>query len=435
MPFTLLFKSQHRPQNEAVDTHDRNIHKKDHDGHISHGPSGSHLQGNGKSAHITQSLELESCLIKSNGDPFEIRVLPIQSTDEESVLTRAQELAHYVHPIDRSTRFFDQARLILECIPDGVLLVAENGLIRAANSNAGIMFGRPSKAITGVLIKELLSNSDPDHSCDMSALEAVDEQSGPLSCEMAGHHADGSTFPAEITVRRVRWGPEGSWIIVVHNISRRRKLEHDVLRISEEERQHIGQDIHDHLASMFSGLALMGRGLLKQRSADPDYRIPAGTIEYMVDQARSGAERARALARGLSPVNLEAWGVEEALRDLMHHVGRMATIECYLDCPHELPPLEPSIASELYRIAHEAVMNAMKHSGTERLEVTLNLADDTLTLRVRDFGDGLPDAAFSGTGMGIQIMKYRAGLIHASLSINPVMEGGTSVVCRLPLNR
>lgn len=335
---------------------------------------------------------------------------------------------------NKMQRVQSYAQTILDSIPDGILLLESSGIISSANEAAGALFGCPSSEIPGGTISMCLFDPQCEDTSLTCAFNAVENRGDSITREMAARRSDGSVFPVEVTLRRIEIAPKGSFVIIVHDISLRRKLQQDVLRISVEEREHIGQDIHDYLASKFSGLALMGRGLLKQLNANPEFRIPAGTIEYMVDQARAGAERARILARGLNPAKLEKRGLEAALVELTKQVEVMVGITCHLDYHRELPRLRPSLASQLYRIAHEAVMNAMKHSGTDRLEITVQPAASALSLRIQDFGKGLSHPVNTDGGMGIHIMEQRAGLINASLTIDSPKEGGTIVSCQLPLN-
>lgn len=324
-------------------------------------------------------------------------------------------------------------RTILDSIPDGILTLDASGRISATNRTAETMFGFPASELEERPVRLLLSTTHFEEHGNETVFIATESESDTTIHEMTARRADGTVFPAEVTITRTVDTVKESNIVIVHDISLRRELERNVLRISEDERQRIGQDIHDHLASNFSGLALMGRGMLNQIRGNPDYRVEPEMIEYIIEQARVGADKARVLARGLNPVKIEERGLEAALDELTHQVETMTDISCHLVYGSDLHVLEPALASQLYRIANEAVTNAMKHSGAIRIEISVENSGDTLSLRVRDDGRGMPSVDPDGEGMGIHIMKYRAGIIHGSVAIDSSPDEGTSVVCRVPI--
>lgn len=378
-------------------------------------------------------LQSHSWTVNDRAVPVEIRARSIRFDGADAVLLTVRDVSERHTAREEMRRFQERARTILDGIPDGILTLDNEGRISSTNRAATTIFGFSASELVEQPVHFLLSSTHFEDASDASIFTANAPESDTSAHEMTGRRSDGTLFPVEVTIRRVREISNESNIVIVHDISLRRTLERDVLRISEDERQRIGQDIHDHLASNFSGLALMGRGLLNQLRATPDYRVAPEMVEYIVEQARLGADKARVLAHGLNPVMLEERGLEAALGELTHQVETMTDISCHIAYASHTPPLEPSLASQLYRIAHEAVTNAMKHSGAGRIDIAVESSGDTLSLRVRDDGRGMPPGGSTADGMGIHIMKYRAGIIHGSVSIDSSPEEGTSVLCRVPV--
>jgi len=211
------------------------------------------------------------------------------------------------------------------------------------------------------------------------------------------------------------------------DITERKRLERAVLEISEREQRRIGQELHDRLGQQLVGIALMSTALQKKLAAKSlPVAAEAGEIAKLVDQA---VDQARFLARGLSPVALEKGGVTFALEQLASKVEELYGIKCYFNCDKLVHISNESAATHLYHIAQEAVTNAVEHSKAKRVWIGLNSVKGSIILTIKDDGVGLPERPEESRGMGLQIMRYRAGMIGASLDVQPDAEGGTIVIC------
>src|SRR5690606_29100053 len=140
-------------------------------------------------------------------------------------------------------------------------------------------------------------------------------------------------------------------------------------------------------------------------------------------------EQTRELARGLYPVPPEPEGLMTALQNLADRVTRDRKIECNFDADSAVLISDQSIATHLYRIAQEAVNNALKHSGATRIDIRLDRTSEALELSVRDFGQGFTEAPKHGLGM--QTMRHRAHLIGATLTVQNALPNGVQVLCSL----
>ena len=137
----------------------------------------------------------------------------------------------------------------------------------------------------------------------------------------------------------------------------------------------------------------------------------------------------RELARGLSPVRLEAEGLAEALRELAAGTRKVFGCDCRFRCDLPVHVSDHIIAIHLYRVAQEAVSNALRHARARRIEISLTANGRSVTLAVNDNGTGIPRQRPSRKGLGLQIMHYRAEVIGGSLIVQRNPQGGTSVVC------
>ena len=163
---------------------------------------------------------------------------------------------------------------------------------------------------------------------------------------------------------------------------------------------------------------------LKKKCKDASTHAAAigGSIRDIIGQTRM-------LARGLCPVVIESEGLMAALEELATMTRAMFKVRCEFQCPVPVLISEHSVAVHLYRIAQEAVSNAIRHGRAGMVEIGLVSTPRRLSLIVKDDGSGLPKDAHRRGGMGLRIMQYRAGVIGGSLAIEKSPEGGTTVVC------
>ncbi len=210
-------------------------------------------------------------------------------------------------------------------------------------------------------------------------------------------------------------------------IAERRRLEAALLEVSEREQRRIGHDLHDSLCQHLTGAALAGQVLHGKLATS----VPAESegARRLVEMIEEGIDLARSLARGLAPVELDAQGLMAALRDLARRTSTRGRIECVLEMPQPVLIGDAQATVQLFRIAQEAVRNAVRHSGAGRIAVGLSQTDEGVLLSIRDDGCGLPPET-EGDGMGLRIMRYRAAAIGAEIAFE-TSGGGTCVQVRM----
>lgn len=217
--------------------------------------------------------------------------------------------------------------------------------------------------------------------------------------------------------------------IAANDVTERERLERQILEISEQEQERIGQDLHDGLCQLLSGIKfkttlleqkLTARGLAQAQDA----AALEGLLNTAITQARN-------VARGLHPVDLEARGLMSALESLAASVSAVYGVACVCNFGGPVLVHDHVVATHLYRIAQEAITNAIKHGRASRIVVRLASTGDGLNLEVQDNGVGFSARPKKRPGMGVPVMRYRARAIGAGLEIQTTQGGGVTVICRV----
>jgi PAS domain S-box-containing protein len=214
--------------------------------------------------------------------------------------------------------------------------------------------------------------------------------------------------------------------ISVTDITERKRLEQEILDVSSRERQSIGRDLHDGLGQELTGIALMLRSLATRFQNECVQGV--ASINEIVALVNQSIDTARSLARGLLPVRTESGGLPFALRELAAR-GRDLyglTVNFRAEIWPEITLTEAS-ASHLYRIAQEALTNAARHGHASKVDILLMVNRNTFLLRITDDGVGIPNPGKPVVGMGLKIMRYRAGMIGAKIEISSSAPHGTIV--------
>jgi PAS domain S-box-containing protein len=232
------------------------------------------------------------------------------------------------------------------------------------------------------------------------------------------------------TLLRDDAGKPAGFAQVTRDITELRSLERELLDIGDRQQVMIGHDLHDGIGQELTGIALLTQNLRQRLAAENAAEsAEAGRIAGLANRT---LEQVRKLARGLAPVDLDPEGMETALRDMAAKVQASLGKPCTVVC-RGIPRWADRTASlHLFRIAQEAVNNAVRHAKPKQIRIELYTIGDSVTLAVHDDGVGLPPADGRPKGMGFSVMQYRSRLIGASLEIRSG-AGGTSVICTCPI--
>jgi signal transduction histidine kinase len=220
--------------------------------------------------------------------------------------------------------------------------------------------------------------------------------------------------------------------IFLRDITDRINLEQEILHISEREHRRIAQDLHDGLGQMLVGAAYLA-GTVRQDLAAKS--LPeARNLARIWEVINEAIAQTRHLARGLHPVEPEPNGLMVALESLAARTKKMFQVRCHFNCRRPVLVKDNTVATHLFRIAQEAVTNAIKHGKPGRIEISLTETPGRINLAVKDDGLGMPARLPKKPGMGLRIMRYRAGMIGGSLVIQKEAGGGTTIVCTVHLS-
>jgi PAS domain S-box-containing protein len=218
-------------------------------------------------------------------------------------------------------------------------------------------------------------------------------------------------------------------ISMVVDITESKRLRDELLEISAHERRRFGHDLHDGLGQYLSGISFKAKCLEEALAAGasphaPDARELVGLVNRAIGQTRD-------LARGLDPVQVEIGGLVAAVENLVLEAGRRSAVKCHFHSDRSSIPLATNLALQLFRIAQEAINNALKHAQAGELDVELSEDQGGVRLAILDNGRGFQPHANGSGGLGLRTMRYRADSIGATLRIQPRPTHGTMVECIL----
>src|SRR5262245_32116646 len=214
----------------------------------------------------------------------------------------------------------------------------------------------------------------------------------------------GFTFILANLVMRVvaLWSIAIAGLIIVNNVIRRKELEYEVLQIAGDEQQRIGRELHDSVGQELTALGLMANAL--------DQRLQSAKVDtQIVDRLTSGLSRVqdhiRTLSHGLIPVPIEAKGLLAALEDLAADTTEKSGVPVSFSSPDHVSVDDHSVATHLYRIAQEAVNNALRHGHPQHIDLALRGEGDELSLIIEDDGVGIRYPLPDSGGKGLHIMQ------------------------------
>ena len=259
-------------------------------------------------------------------------------------------------------------------------------------------------------------------------LESVVKGTAPPTTEFDFNSASGQTFTLEISTRLIE---ENGRLLEVEgsarDITERKRLEREILEISNREQRRIGHDLHDGICQQLAGIAFMTSNLadeLEERGAGESIEAEkiSGLLNKVVTQTRG-------VAQGLFPVRLESHGLVSALEELAANASELFKINCRFTTHAPPAEVDNGIALHLYYIVLEAVANASKHGQPRNIEITLEPMGSRYRLTIQDDGVGFSPSEKASGGMGIGIMRYRARVIDATLTLQSAPGSGTAVSC------
>lgn len=219
-------------------------------------------------------------------------------------------------------------------------------------------------------------------------------------------------------------------IVTFEDVTDRRKLKSQLINIADEEQRRIGQELHDSVGQELTGVAMLVEALVNRLQAN------SSTEALLAAKIRDGVRRShiqvRSLSRGLMPIEMDSHELPFALDELAQRAREQGQCACRIECDGVDGVGDSTRGMHLYRIAQEAVSNAMRHARPKEIVIRLHQNSDSIILTIQDDGNGISDPHSVRQGSGIRIMTYRANLLGGTIAFHPAAGGGTVVACTIP---
>jgi PAS domain S-box-containing protein len=356
----------------------------------------------------------------------------------------------------------EQFRLVVEAAPNAMIIVNAGGCITLVNTQVEAVFGYARDELIGHPIEMLVPERfRSDHMGDRRGYFG-DARARPMGAgrELFGRRKDGSEIPVEIGLNPIHTS-EGLLVLasiidiserkqaerqaqqqrneleqlrqqktalLEREVAERARLEREVIDICAREQRRIAYDLHDSVGQQLMGIALCAKLLEEQLRGERHGEADKAGI--LVKLANDAAREARLTARTLEGAD-GVGDLKTALQSLAISVSRDCSVKTTVTAEGSSLPISPPVAAQLYRIAQEAVHNAVEHGAAREVQINLAFNHEVMVLTIRDNGKGFESNA-NGNGMGLRIMRYRAQCIGGSCDVQSSSEG-TVVRCRVPL--
>jgi two-component system CheB/CheR fusion protein len=320
-----------------------------------------------------------------------------------------------------------QLGAILHTAADAIITIDGKGIIQSVNAATERMFGYSAVEMIGQNVKMLMTpayRNEHDRYRENYAQTGIKKIIG-IGREVVAQRKDGSTFPVDLAVSEVEHLKLFTGII--RDISRRKELEHEVVEIASLEQRRIGQDLHDDCGQQLTAIGMLVDGLAESLAS----HTPADLkVVNKIGQGINNVLReVRSIARGLALAEVDPEDLPAALAELASRLSETSAVRCVFQGEKDAHIKDSVQATHIYHIAQEACTNALKHAKAKNVEIRLQSTNDTFVLQIEDDGIGISKVARQG--LGTRIMRNRASVIGANLTLEPAQPRGTLVTCIL----
>ena len=313
---------------------------------------------------------------------------------------------------------------------DAITVQDFEGNIKFWNQGAKRIYGYTKTEALKMNVRQIAPKNGKDDA--LALLERLRKGEKVRSFEVQRLTKDGRLIDVWITVTTLT-DEAGNLVAVAtteRDITERKQMERDLLAIREKEQKLIGREMHDSMGQMLTGIAVKSKGLeLKLKSKSLDESVDAAQICELASEAIAQTRR---LARMLYPVEIETGGLVSALQGLASSTQDLLKISCRFKCRNAIAIRDPVTGQHVYRIAQEAITNAVRHGKPKNIRIELASAKSKSILKVANDGKDFPRTLAKKKGIGLKIMEYRTKMIGGMLDIGRGRKGGTIVTCTFP---
>jgi PAS domain S-box-containing protein len=319
---------------------------------------------------------------------------------------------------------------IVENSDDAIISATLDGTIVSWNEAADRIYGYTPQEAIGHSASMLIP---PGRENELrQIMERIQRGEWTKNLETTRRRKDGTLINVLLTVSPVRhlMGRNTGALVIVRDITMRKRLEEKLLEIGADERRRLGHDLHDGLGQFLLGIALktkmLEETLTKGKSAE------AWRAKEVVGLVNTAITQTRNLAHGLDPIHVEANGLVAALRNLAAQTRELFQVGCAFACKREHLDVNTQTGIAFYRITQEAIHNAIRHGKARQINVELAVDGTQLCLTIFDNGKGFSQDSKSYSGMGLHIMQFRANSIGGHLTIESQPSKGAWIKCTVP---
>jgi PAS domain S-box-containing protein len=319
---------------------------------------------------------------------------------------------------------------IVENSDDAIISATLDGIIVSWNEAADRIYGYTAQEAIGhsasMLIPPGRENELPE------IMERVRRGEWTKNLETTRRRKDGTLINVLVTVSPIRrlMGRDTGALVIVRDITMRKRLEEKLLEIGADERRRLGHDLHDGLGQFLLGIALktkmLEETLTRGKSAE------AWRAKEVVGLVNTAITQTRNLAHGLDPIHVEANGLVAALRNLAAQTREFFQVGCAFACKRDHLHVNTQTGIAFYRITQEAIHNAIRHGKATQINVELAVGGTQLCLTIFDNGKGFSPDSKSYLGMGLHIMQFRANSIGGHLTVESQPGKGAWIKCTVP---
>ena len=322
-----------------------------------------------------------------------------------------------------------QARLtsIMQFASEAIVVMDENGVITDFNQAAEVMFGYQFFDISGVNIDKLvplvqLERRERKDEIDLGSQKKIIALSPQ---ELNAVRKDGSQFPIKLTTTII--ANDKICIGIIADLSEVTILKKAIVDVSTAEQEKIGREVHDNLGQRLTGINLLVSDLKRKVSITDSQS--SKTLVQIMEEISLAIGETRNICHGLSPTFFPPQKLQEALIALVKMADK-ANIQSKYEFSKVLNVPDNTVAIQIYRIAQEALNNAIKHSKSTHITLQLKKHSDKMMLVIQDDGVGVElEENKTNWGLGLKIMQYRASSINARLFIESTPGSGTTIRC------
>jgi len=388
------------------------------------------------------------------GEKFPTPIIYLTSLSDEITISRAKKTGAYgfiskttnlnnlyttiemaIHRYKMEVEVKEKDEILsvtLKSISDAVIGAQLDGTIISWNKGAFDIFGYEFYEVVGKNLSILTPSSFPNEipgNLDRIAKGIILDYYDTLRRNKKG---DLLNISIKISPIKNILGKITGVSIIANDITEKRKLEKEILEISEKESRRIGQDLHDNLGQHLTGLMFQLK-VLENSLKKKELLEEANMIHNIVMDTKGAVNITRNLSKNLIKVDINHQGISTAIAELVSFYSGIYNVKfIYHDDENiDFAIKDTTIINQLYHITQEALTNSIKHSNATIIEVTLIVEDSEICLHIIDNGSG--EISESEQGLGLSILKYRANMIDGNISFISTKNEGTEVICRVPV--